>query len=78
MCSQVLRECRLASSMRLSPSVLTAAAGEESLSSFDSDDDARADGNPKVEGASEEQVDSAHNTSSAFCFYYGIPIFLIT
>ena len=40
---KVLRECGLATGMLLSPSVLTAAAGEESVSSLDSDDDAGAD-----------------------------------
>jgi len=78
MCLQVLRECKLACSMRLSPSVLTAAAGEESLSSFDSDDDTRADQNPEVEIASKEEVGSACNTSPAFCLSYGIYIFLVT
>ncbi len=38
---QVLRECGLATGMLLSPSVLTAAAGEES--SMDSDDEASTD-----------------------------------
>jgi hypothetical protein len=43
MCMQVLKECGLATGMLLSPSVLTAAAGEDSVASVDSDDEAGAD-----------------------------------
>ncbi|CAL8465195.1 g4730 [Coccomyxa elongata] len=59
---EVLRESHMETSMLLSPSVLTPAAGEESVSSMDSDDEARSEGasstdEPSVDrGGVSEQV----------------------
>lgn len=56
MCMQVLRESHMQTSMLLSPSVLTPAAGEESLSSMDSDDEARFEGGSSTNEPSVDRV----------------------
>ncbi|BDA50302.1 hypothetical protein COCOBI_15-4310 [Coccomyxa sp. Obi] len=68
---EVLRESHMETSMPLSPSVLTPAAGEESVSSMDSDDEARSEiasstDEPSVDrgGVSEQITASEEDTGT--------------